>query len=94
MILKIQLCHHRNKLHFTIDSHTKSYLNGNNISQYYRFFKCIFDQINAAVMSIRDFFKNIKMFTELLMAVYMYKGMYRMDGWMDGKMQMGSQCLL
>ncbi len=34
----------------------KAILNGNNISQYYRFFKCIFDQINAAVMSIRDFF--------------------------------------
>ncbi len=31
----------------------------NNILQDYCFFLCIFDQINTALMSIRDFFKNI-----------------------------------
>ncbi len=30
----------------------------NNVLQYYCFY-CIFDQINAALMSIRDLFKNI-----------------------------------
>ncbi len=34
-----------------------SYLNCNNFSQYYRF-DCIFDHINAALVSIRGFFQK------------------------------------
>ncbi len=50
MMLKIQL-HHRNILHFNIYSHRKHlFLNGNNCSVFY----CIFDQINAALMSIKS----------------------------------------
>ncbi len=37
----------------------KHYFKLNNISQYYVFL-CIVDQINPDLMSIRDFFQNIK----------------------------------
>ncbi len=33
------------------------YLNSNNISQYYSFY-CTFDQINAALVSIKDLFQK------------------------------------
>ncbi len=35
------------------------FLNCNNISQFYSFY-CVFDQINEALISIRDFFLNFK----------------------------------
>ncbi len=47
---EFQLCPHRNKLYFKIYSIENSYFN---ISQYYSFYS-IFDQINAALVSIRD----------------------------------------
>ncbi len=55
MILKIQLCHYKNK---NILNQKPVILNYKNISEYY----CIFDQINAAFVIIRVFFsfKNIK----------------------------------
>ncbi len=41
-------------------------LNCNNISQYYCFY-CIFDQINVALVSIRDFFiPNLQMVVSLV----------------------------
>ncbi len=48
--------HHRNKLHFNICSH-RTYVIWNcyNISHYYVFY-CIFDQINAALVSRRYLF--------------------------------------
>ena len=47
--------HHRNKLYFKVFKKQKTIiLNCNNISQYYCFF-CIYYEINAALMSIRDF---------------------------------------
>ncbi len=69
MMLKIQLC-------FTGINYILKYfkiengLNFSNISQNYSL--CIFDQINAALMSIRNFFKNIKNLTDpsFLMALY------------------------
>ncbi len=51
VMLKIQFCGHRNKLHFKIE---KLFLN----CHYYSFY-CIFDQINTAFLSIlRDFFQK------------------------------------
>ncbi len=55
--LKIQLC--ITEIHFKIYSIEKSYFNGNNISQYYCFY-CNFGQINAALVSIRDFAIQLK----------------------------------
>ncbi len=49
--------HHRNKLHFKEYSNKTVILNCNNISQKLVF--CIFYQINAALMNIRNFFKNL-----------------------------------
>ncbi len=49
--------HHRNKLHLKYIKMKNCYLNSNNISQYCNFY-CIFHQINAALISIRDFFKE------------------------------------
>ncbi len=49
--------HHKNKWYFKIYKQKMIILNCNNISQYYCFY-CIFDQINAAVVSIRDFQKH------------------------------------
>ncbi len=49
--------HHRNKLHFKIYSNRKVILHFNNISQYNSFF-CIFNNINAALVSRRDFFQK------------------------------------
>ncbi len=47
--------HHRNKLNLKIYSNKKTVIwNCNNISQYYCFY-CIFNQINAALVRIRDF---------------------------------------
>ncbi len=51
--------HHRNKLHFNRYSHRKTNLNWKNISKLYCFY-CIFDQINAALVSRRDFQKHKK----------------------------------
>ncbi len=46
--------HHKNKVWFKIHLNTKLYFN---VSQYYWFY-CIFDQINAVLVSITDFFKT------------------------------------
>ncbi len=51
--------YHMNISHFTIYSNRKAILNCNNISQYYSFY-CIFSQINAALVSRRDFFEKHK----------------------------------
>ncbi len=49
---KNSVLHHRNKLHFSNILKQKTVLLiSNNISQFY----CIFDQINAALVSIRDY---------------------------------------
>ncbi len=55
MMLKIQLSHHKN-----IFLKKNVNLNCNDITQYYCFY-CIFDQIIAALVSIKEFqtFKNI-----------------------------------
>jgi len=50
-----QLCHHRNELHLKCITVENMYCN--DISQNYCF-HCIFDQINAALVSIRDFQKH------------------------------------
>ncbi len=57
MMLKIQFWNQRNKLHFKIYSNRNVISNSKNISQYYCFC-CILDQINAALVSWRDFFKK------------------------------------
>ncbi len=50
--------HHRNKLHFkNIFKYKTVLLTLNYISQYSNFY-CIFNQINAALVSIRDFEKH------------------------------------
>ncbi len=46
--------HHRNKLHFKMYYNKKYILICNNVSKY----SCIFDQINAALLSKRDFFQK------------------------------------
>ncbi len=56
-LLKIQLCHFRNKLHVKIKQKSVV-LKCNNISQYFCFY-CVFDQINAAIVNKKDFFQNI-----------------------------------
>ncbi len=58
-MLKIQLWNHRNKLHFKIYSNRKLILNSTNISKLYCFC-CTFEQINAVLVSRRDFFKKHK----------------------------------
>jgi len=59
-MMKIQLFHHRNKLHFKIYSNREqSVQKCNNISQHHCFY-CSFDHINAALLSIRDFFQKLK----------------------------------
>ncbi len=55
--------HHTNKLYFKIHSPIKKMLNTKNISQYYSFY-CIFNQINAASVSMRGFCKESKNLTE------------------------------
>ncbi len=60
MMLKIQLCHHRNKLHLKyiyLMENSSFILNCNNISQYCYFYH-MFDQTNAALVSIIDFFQK------------------------------------
>ncbi len=57
---KIQLCHHK-----TIKN---CYLNHYNISQYYRFY-CIFDQINAAVVSMRHLSKTLKIIIIIIIII-------------------------
>ncbi len=47
--------HHRNKLHFTIYSHRKQIFEI--VIIFYNFY-CICDQINAALVSRRDFFQK------------------------------------
>ncbi len=55
MMLKTQLCHHRNELYFKMfKNNWKTYFSKIN-SQYCRFY-CIFDQINAALVCIGDSF--------------------------------------
>ncbi len=50
--------HHRNKLCLKIYYNRKQLLSCNNISQYYFFFLLYFDQVNAALVSIREFFQK------------------------------------
>jgi len=52
MMLKIQLYHHSNKLHFIIyyNLNKKMYCNA----------YCIFGQINGALVNIKDFFQKHK----------------------------------
>jgi len=52
-MLKIQLYHHKNKLHYKIYFNRKQLLKIVIFSQYY-----YFDQLNAALGSIRDFFQK------------------------------------
>jgi len=61
-MLKIQLCDQKDKLH--VLKLKMFYVNFYNISQCCCF-HCIFDQLNASLESITDFFKNIKKQTNL-----------------------------
>ncbi len=58
--------HHKNKLHFTIYSHGTQ--NVNNISQFLVFF----DQINASLVSRRDFFQKLLYSFQMVLKVFTY----------------------
>jgi len=66
-MLKTQLGHHRNKLHLKYVKIEK--LNCNNISQHSCFYT--FDQINGALMSIKDFQKHKLSYFKILTSVCM-----------------------
>ncbi len=79
MMLKIQLS--ITEIHKILKYINKENYFNHNISQYYCFY-CIFDQINAALVSIRDFFqkhyKNLPTwswcaFNVLLMCFFLFK---------------------
>ncbi len=59
-MLKVQLCHHRNKVYFKIYKNRKQLFQIEIIfSKYNTFFYCILDQINLTLVKIWDL-KNIK----------------------------------
>jgi len=57
IMLKMWICHHRNELRFKICSNRRFFLI--RIFHYIPVFFCIFDQINAPLLSIRDFFQKL-----------------------------------